>query len=192
MTIVSYVTSYHTADFVPARFDLYEFGGDRGGAPGRVVRRWFSGFNGAIGEPPQNVTLGWSDGEATVLVCSSGSASWGVMDARSRAAQLALGGTELPVPSRPASATDTLEEMARIASAHELWTRCPGVLADGRAAETITWGGFALGCLELGHGAIYLAAVGLDPAGFRVRQVADWAAYDIDASRSFPLRELRG
>jgi hypothetical protein len=33
--------------------------------------------------------------------------------------------------------------------------------------------GFALGCIELSHGAVFIAAVGLDPAGFQVRKVAD-------------------
>ena len=178
--------------FVPATFPLYEF--DNTNHPAleyRPARRWFSSFNGALGSPPQNVTLGWSDGNTTTLVRTDGRPPFDQLDARTSAAHVALGGDELPIPHRPCAATDTFAAMAQIAAAHDQWTQIAGVLHGGPAAETISWDGFTLGYLELDHGSIFIAAVHLEPQQFKVRKVEDWSPYDVDASTSFPLSTLR-
>jgi hypothetical protein len=104
------------AHFVPATFDLYEFDdSDYASRTGRPGRRWFSSFNGLIGSPPQNVTLGWSDGAATVLIRTAERPPHDEADARTDAAHVALGGNELPIQRRPGAAIDTFAEMSRIA-----------------------------------------------------------------------------
>ena len=73
------------AHYVPASFDLYEFDDGRDPASSaRTGRRWFGGFNGLIGEPPQNVTLAYSDSVRTVLVRTDGHPTRDMADARQR------------------------------------------------------------------------------------------------------------
>jgi hypothetical protein len=180
------------AYFIPADFDLYEFD-DQGWADplGRSARRWFSGFNGLIGASAEDVTLGWSDGEATVLVRTSGRRSWDEADARSMAAHVALGGDELPIAQRPESALDTFAEIDRITSATGFWSQTPDVLPGGPAADTIIWDRFNLAYIQLDSGAIFLAAIGIGLDQFKVRKVQNWDSYGVDATTSFPLSALR-
>jgi hypothetical protein len=179
--------------FVPATFGLYEFD-DRHypRSSGRIAQRWFSGFNGVIGEPPQNVTLAWSDGTRVVLVRTDEHSPWNTADARARAAHVALGGTALLPQRRPSSPAWTNAEINRIVNAEEIWNRASGVFGEGTDAQTIIWGEFALGYRETGDGAVFIAATHLDPGEFRIRIVRDWSEYDVDGSTGFPLSELRG
>jgi len=55
---------------VPARFALYEF--DDRDQPAGPVRRWLNHWDGALGQPAEEVTLAWSVDDAVVLVCTSG------------------------------------------------------------------------------------------------------------------------
>jgi hypothetical protein len=179
--------------FVPAAFDLYEF--DDGNYPrssGRTAERWSSGFNGRIGQPPQNVTLAWSDGIGTVLVRTDEHPPWNTADARGSAAHVALGGTALLPQRSPFPPTNTNAEISRIATAEGLWSRTSGVLPGGPDAQTIIWDEFALGYLELDDGAVFIAATHLDPREFKIRKVQGWGDYDVDASAGFPLSTLRG
>jgi hypothetical protein len=179
--------------FVPAAFDLYEFG-DRHYArsSGGTARRWFSGFNGAIGEPAQNVTLAWSDDNCTVLVRTDGHLPWNTADARARAAHVALGGTALLPQRQPFSPATTNAEISRIVTADELWNRTSGVHAEEEDAQAITWDDFSLGYLNIEGNAVFIAATNLDPHEFKIRKVQDWNEYDVDGSTSFPLSALRG
>lgn len=175
--------------FVPAAFSLYEFDDAGWAGPAGAARRWFSHWDGLIGAPAEEVSLGWSVGGVMVLVATSGR-SYDDADARFRAAHLALGGIELPVPHRPESATDTVREMERIRDAEDLWFEVPGVLPAGPSARAAICDGFAVGYNRLNRGTIFIAAVGISPDGFRVREVRDWDAYDVDARTSFPLSAL--
>lgn len=179
--------------FVPAAFDLYEFDDcDYPGSPGRVAHRWFSGFNGPVGGPPQNVTLAWSDGICIVLVRTDEHPPWNTADVRANAAHVALGGTALLPQRGPSPAINTNAEISRIVTADGLWSHTSGVLPGGPDAQTIIWDEFNLGYLELDHSAVFIAATHLAPHEFKIRKVQDWSQYDVDASASFPLSALRG
>lgn len=164
--------------FIPATFDLYEFDDrHRPGLADASARRWFSHWDGPLGAPAEEVNLGWSDGAATVVVCTSGR-SYDVAEAKSRAAHLALGGDELPIADRPSSAESTVREIERIESADELWSEIPAILPDGIAAAA-KCNGFAIAYNWLTNGMVCMAATGLDANQFRVRKVDDWDAYGI-------------
>lgn len=158
--------------FVPAAFDLYEFDDDNYPmSSDRTAQCWFSSFNGRIGQPPQNVTLAWSDGICTVMVRTDEHPPWNTADARKNAAHVALGGTALLPQRSPFSPTNTNAEISRIATAERLWSRTSGVLPEGPDAQTIIWDEFALGYLELDNGAVFIAATHLDPHEFKIRKV---------------------
>lgn len=179
--------------YLPAPFPLYE-----SGAPGRVEhptgrqRRWFAHWDGPIGSPAEEVLLGWSDGDATHVVCTSGRA-YDKASARLRAAHLALGGTLLQ-PSdvkRASSAQETVAELERIRDAGDLWSPfafddLPGV-SSGEATD---YNGHALAYAILEHGAVLMAAVGATTDHLQVRTVEDWSPYGVDATREFALSDL--
>ena len=178
------------ADFIPAPFGLYEFDDSDWAGPDDVAsRRWFSHWDGPVGAPAEEVSLGWLGGAATAVVCTSG-ASYEDPDARFRAVHLALGGSELPVQNRPAPGTATAQEMKRIRDDAALWSEIPGMVPDGTAATVVALDGFTAGYTRLASSVIFLAAVGVTPDQFRVRPVRDWQAYDVDARASFPLSAL--
>jgi hypothetical protein len=162
------------SDYVPPEFDLFEFDDERL-SPGTPPRRWFRDWNGAIGAPPQEVRLGWSADDATVLVGSQGQLRHESL-ARLGAAHLALGGLAMPLPSRPASATATQRELQRIMSSDELWSEAPAMLAGGAASQVAVLTGYAIAWCRAGEGAALVAAVGIVPDKFRLRKVRDWTA----------------
>jgi hypothetical protein len=175
--------------YVPPEFDLYEFDDERA-STGTPARRWFSHWNGPVGAPAQEVRLGWSAGDATVLVGTQGQLQhepW----ARLGAAHLALGGDELPLPGRPARATATQLELKRIMSSDELWSEAPAMVADGPTSQAAVLAGYAIAWCWVGESVALVAAVGIAPDKFRLRKVRDWTAYDHDATRRFPLSDLQ-
>ncbi|MFG1805412.1 hypothetical protein [Streptomyces sp. NPDC049040] len=176
--------------FVPAEFDLYEFDEGKAGegrSPGG--RRWFGHWDGLIGEPAEEVHLGWSSGGAVAIVCTSGR-SYGRAEARSRAAHLALGGDALPIPGRPQGPRATHEAIEGFEGSG-LWTG--GSAPDQEDfAETAAPDGFSIGYRRLEGGIVFIAAVNVDPARFGIRRVQDWSVYDVDARTGFPLGAPRG
>jgi hypothetical protein len=176
--------------FVPPAFDLYEFDDGAPSDPPRPTRRWFRNWNGLIGSPAEEVTIGWSAGDATVLVGTRGIVHhepW----ARSEAAHLLLSGDDVPLPARPTSPGAGHQELERIESTDELWTAAPALFAGGPAAQAAVLDGYALAYCLLGDGAVFVAAVGVDPGRFRIRKVRDWTTYDHNASTSFPPSDLK-
>jgi hypothetical protein len=176
---------YH---YVPPAFDLFEFDDDPVD-PGRQPRRWFSSWNGAVNKPAQDVCLGWSAGQSTVLVATSGralEANW----ARLSAAHLALGGIALPIPRRPDSAGATQREIQRIASTEQMWSPGFALVADGSRGVVAACDGFTVAHGYVGSELVVIAAVGLDARQFRVRKVMDWRAYGTDGAKRHPLNEL--
>jgi hypothetical protein len=57
--------------YVPPGFGLYEFD-DAPLRPGQPARRWFRHWNGPVGQPADEVILGWTAADAAVLVATSG------------------------------------------------------------------------------------------------------------------------
>ncbi len=169
--------------FVPARFALYEFD-DRDQQAG-PVRRWLNHWDGAVGQPAEEVALAWSVDDAVVLVCTSGR-DYDDAEARSRAAHLALGGNTLPVANQSVDVADTVREMECLSSTHQAWSQ-PKAALDLRFTTTAT-PEFLTGYLLLDYGAVFFAAA---PARQpRIRPVDNWTRYDVDATVEFPLSAL--
>jgi hypothetical protein len=171
--------------YLPASFSLYEFD-DTGwaGPAGPAGQRRFSHWDGPVGQPAEEVTLSWAADQATVLVCTSGR-TYDDEYARYRAAHLALGGTTLPIPNRPDTAADIARELERFRDAPESWREAPAGLPGGSPLHTAVSAGFAVGYSLLASGAVFIAAVGVEPDQFRLREVRDWDAYDVDARTRF-------
>ena len=166
--------------FVPPVFDLYEFDDGAPSDAPRPARCWFRNWNGLIGSPAEEVTLGWSAGDATVLVGTRGivhDEPW----ARHEAALLLLSGDDILLPSRPTSPCAVHRELERIMSTDELWSAAPAPFAGGPAAQAAVLDGYALAYCLLGGGAVFVAAVGVDPGRVRIRKVRDWTTYDHNA-----------
>lgn len=172
--------------FIPAKFDLYEF--DDGNVAAATSRRWFMHWDGLISEPAEEVMLGWSAGDSVAIVCTSGR-SYDRAEARFRAAHAALGGDVLPIPGRPQGPLATKQTMDEFENS-ELWTGTGEAPNPENVAETAAPEGFSIGYQRLGGGIVFIAAVNVEPARFKIRKVQDWSAYDIDARTSFPLSAL--
>ena len=175
--------------YAPPRFDLFEFDEESAGLSTQSSHRWFSHWNGLIGKPAEEVTLAWSAVGATVLVATSGRDEPTVF-ARLSAAHLALGGTVLPVPSRPGSTAAVQREIRRYSEAAELWAPGPVMAPGGSPSQVAAGDGFSVAYSRAGSETVLVAAVGIRPDRLRVRQVTDWEAYDLDATASHPLSEL--
>ncbi|SEG92220.1 hypothetical protein SAMN05216223_12587 [Actinacidiphila yanglinensis] len=185
--------------FVPAEFGLHEFDdGDVAAGGGAAARRWFSHWDGLIGAPAEEVHLGWAAAGSVVIVCTSGR-RYDRAEARFRAAHLALGGDALPLAARPRGPLATHQAIDALANSEALWTRTgTGIAGSGSGpgteedrAETATADGFSMGYQRLGDVVVFVVAVQLDPARFRVRPVDDWSAYAVDARTGFPLSALK-
>ena len=181
------MTEYY---YVPPGFELYEFD-DASLRPGQPARRRFRHFNGPVGQPAEEVVLGWSAGDAAVLVATSGrpgdeDPEW----SRMGAAHLALGGTFLRASARPATTRGVGQEMRRIAESAELWSPGPAIVPGGPPSDLAVLDGYILARSAAGGQQVLIAAVGLAPGQLQVRQVGDWAAYDLDATRTQSLNEL--
>lgn len=178
--------------FVPAPFDLYEFDDGNLAAPRTPARkRWFSHWDGMIGAPAEDVTLGWSAGDSMALVCTSGR-RFDRTEARHRAGHLALGGDTLPIAGRPQGPLATHRAIDDVARSDALWTATGDAADPQDASETAAPAGFSIGYRRLGDVLVFIAAVNVDLAEFGVRKVRDWSAYDLDARTGFPLRALNG
>jgi len=178
--------------FIPATFDLFEFD-DRSVvmSTASTTSRWFCHWDGPIGLPAEEVSLGWRHGNCAVIVCTSGRV-YDQAEARARGAHLALGSMDLRVPHRPEDPADTLREIERLGSTAELWKEGPGLLVGELIAETAVLDGFMIAYQGLASGGVvFLAATALTPAESRVQAVQDWSPYGVDATTSVPLDALR-
>jgi hypothetical protein len=175
--------------YVPPQFDLLEFDDESLGLSPQPSRRWFSGWNGLVREPAEEVILAWSAGGATVLVATSGRDEAPEF-ARLSAAHLALGGTALPVPDRPSATNAVVREIERISTTEELWAPAPVIAPGGSPSYVAAGDGFSIAYSLVGREMVLVAAVGVRPDQFRVRKVTGWEAYDLDATVTHPLSEL--
>jgi hypothetical protein len=175
--------------YAPPQFELFEFDDESLGLGPQSSRRWFSHWNGLVGEPAEEVTLAWSAAGATVLVATSGRDE-PTEFARLSAAHLALGGTLLPVSVRPSSAAAVHGEIERISATEELWTPGPVIAPGGAPSQVAAGNGFSIAYGNVDGVMVLLAAVGVHPDQFSVRKVADREAYDFDATTEHTLSEL--
>jgi hypothetical protein len=166
--------------YVPAAFDLYEFD-DRDAAD---PRRRFLHWDGPVGSSAEEVILGWSRGGTSALVCTSGR-PYDVLEARFRAAHVALGGNALAIPNRPPSAAAVARELERLRDTGEAWSPIPPLLPDASRTEAAVCDGFAIGYSIIKGGAVFIAAVGIAPSAFGIRAVEYWDPYGVDATKEF-------
>ena len=175
--------------YAPPQFGLFEFDDESLGLGPQSGQRWFSHWNGLVGEPAEEVTLAWSAAGATVLVATSGRDEPAEF-ARLSAAHLALGGTLLSAPVRPGSAEAVNGEIKRISATEELWAPGPVMAPGGAPSQVATGNGFSIAYTDVDGEMVLLAAVGVHPGQFSVRKVTDWEAYDLDATTGHTLSEL--
>jgi hypothetical protein len=176
--------------YVPPSFGLYEFDGTPL-PPDQAARRWFRHWNGPVGQPAEEVVLGWTAGDAAVLVATSGrpgdeDTEWGRMSA----AHLALGGTFLSASARPAGTREVGQEMMRIARSPGLWSPGPVIVPGETPAELAVRDGYVIARSQAGGQHVFIAAVGVAAGQLLVRAVRDWTVYDLDATRGHSLSEL--
>jgi hypothetical protein len=168
--------------FIPAGFAPFEYDDNPVASGAGAARRWFSHWNGRIGRPAHEVVLGWSDGRATVLVATSGDAFNREMS-RYRLAHLALGGAELGArpPDLPSPTVPDL--LHDVAGDDRRWS---GTGQEERVEHDLFAGWYG----PRGAVTVFVATAGPLTGRPGVREVLDWAAYDIDGSRPFPLGAL--
>ncbi|WP_069464572.1 hypothetical protein [Actinacidiphila rubida] len=175
--------------FVPPEFDLFQFDdGQPTMGRGPASRRWFIHWDGLIGAPAEEVMLGWSAGDSLVIVCTSGR-RYDRSEARFRASHVALGGDVLPIPGRPQGPLATNQTMEELRNS-ELWTGTGDAPNPEDTGETAAAEGYSIGYQRLRDGIVFIAAVNVEPAQFRIRKVQDWSPYDVDPRTSFPLSAL--
>jgi hypothetical protein len=131
-----------------------------------------------IGQPAEEVILGWRGRDAVALVCTSGR-EYNDIDARQRAAHIALGalsGTARPLPApRDADPAATFREIERLSSQDTLWHSA----TDLREFTVVHGPGFVAGYRLVEAGALFVASTGLAPQQLQARPVLDWTVYDV-------------
>ena len=152
--------------YIPPAFPLYEFVPRK--SAGSTDRRWLAGWDGLVGAPAADVLLAWERGPASVLVRTTNRVFEGTY-ARVVAAHLALGGTFLPAPLRPVGPTQIKREIERFQDDAGLWSPIPGHVPDATRAEAASAEGYSIAYTQFDEGAVFLAAVGVQPEDFRVR-----------------------
>ena len=152
--------------YIPPAFPLYEFVPRK--SAGSTDRRWLAGWDGLVGAPAADVLLAWERGPASVLVRTTNRVFEGTY-ARVVAAHLALGGTFLPAPIRPVGPTQIKREIERFQDDAGLWSPIPGHVPDATRAEVASAEGYSIAYTQFDEGAVFLAAVGVQPEDFRVR-----------------------
>ena len=152
--------------YIPPAFPLYEFVPRK--SAGSTDRRWLAGWDGLVGAPAADVLLAWERGPASVLVRTTNRVFEGTY-ARVVAAHLALGGTFLPAPLRPGGPTQIKREIERFRDSAGLWSPIPGHVPDATRAEAASAEGYSIAYTQFDEGAVFLAAVGVQPEDFRVR-----------------------
>lgn len=174
-------------------FDLFEFD-DRPAATSTDTprSRWFSHWDGPVGEPAEEVSLGWRYADSAVIVCTSGR-SYDQSDARARGAYLALGSVDLRKPDQQtADAADIFREIDRIGSTPQLWHEGPALFDGELIGEAAVFDGFMITYQRwAAGGAVFLAATALAPAECHIRVVLDWSPYGVDATTVVPMDALR-
>jgi hypothetical protein len=152
--------------YIAPAFPLYEF--EPRQSAGRTERRWMAHWDGLVGAPAEDVLLAWERGSASVLVRTT-SRVFDAAYARFVAAHLALGGTFLPPTLRPIGPTRIAREMERLRDDDSLWSPTSGLLPDATWAEAAAGEDYSIAYTLFGEGAVFIAAVGVQPEDFRIR-----------------------
>ncbi|HTJ66699.1 MAG TPA: hypothetical protein VL551_04150 [Actinospica sp.] len=159
--------------YITPSFPLYEFALES--TDDDAARRWFVHWDGRVGDPAEDVLLGWSSGSARVLVCTTGR----TLDrryARCRAVHLALGGDFLPAASRPASPAQIARAMERLRDDDDAWSPIGGCVPGATSAEAAEDFGCIVAYTLFDGGAVFVVAVGVPLEHVKVRVARDSSA----------------
>jgi hypothetical protein len=162
---------------MPPAFEVFEFDDSPAYIRGDAAR-WLCHWDGLVGQPAEEVILGWRARDTVALVCTSGR-EYNEIDARQRTAHIALGalsGTALPLPARrDADPAATFREIERLSSQDTLWHSA----TDLHEFTVVREPGFAAGYRLLEAGALFVASTGLAREQLQARPVLDWTVYDL-------------
>lgn len=184
--------------YVPPEFGLYEFDDTsltvRPGAP---ARRWFPHFNGRVGQPADEVQLGWRDHTGRQVVVGTMVASTSPLpvepSARGSVAFMVLGGKQLWIPDRVHGRGAELRAQLALAEtdARE-WSRSQ-VVVDGTPypSRLTTLVGATAGYTVTGDHLVTFAAVGIEADEIRPRATdSPSEAYAVDPTEPHTTDEL--
>lgn len=160
-------------NFIRPAFELFEFDDGLANIRGEATR-WLGHWDGLIGQPAEEVMLGWRARDAVAVVCTSGR-EYNDIDARQRAAHVALGGTALGLPKNRPDPAATWREIERLSSQDSLWHSA----TDLQEFTVVHGQGFVAGYRLLEAGALFVASTGLAREQLQARQVLDWNVYDV-------------
>jgi len=163
--------------YTPPPFSPFEF--DDSYLPGDQhprARRWMSGFNGAIGEPAQNVQLGWrSDSGAQVAIGTFEDKAQFTDSSGRMSAVWMLDGLQFVSPGPPvAYAVKSGTDMQRLAQQDELWLESE-LVVDGASTRAVraVLRGFHVGYARTRDVVIAFVAGGLGNDIVHVRSLRD-------------------
>jgi hypothetical protein len=161
-----HAVSSYVPPCIPPSFPLFEF--DPGHLRPAAARRWLWHWDGRAGAPAQGVVLAWAADAASALVCTTEEVV-GAADARFRAAHLALAGTFLPQPDRPAGAARIVQEMMRLREDDDAWSPIPGLVPAVAYAEATEQKSYTLAYTLFEGGAVFVATIGVPVDRLKVR-----------------------
>ncbi len=182
---------YTPPSFTPFEFDDSYLPQDQR----RHARRWLPGFNGAKGEPAQNVQLGWrSKDGAQVGVGTYEDTPHRFGDSGARiSAVLILSGLQFASPGPPVSwAVTTTVDVTELAEQDEIW-HDGDVVIDGTPIQAVTADirGFRVGYAKASGVLIAFVTGGIGGESVRVRSLPDDSAdYTADPRTPLTLAEV--
>ena len=184
--------------YVPPAFPLFEFDDTQLAVDADVpARRWFPHFNGKVGQPADEVQLGWRhlSGRQVVVGTMSVSASSTSVhtSGRGSAVLMVLGGLQLWIPNRVHVGGEEFNALSNRASSDAgPWVPSPIIVDGGSFTSYVTaLVGAVAGYTVAGERLLTFAAVGLDPTQIRLRAMgAPSAEYAIDPTEPHSTKEL--
>lgn len=165
----------------PPRFGLLHFEQSALRSGGDDAVRWLSGWQGAAGQPADQVTLGWAYDETVQIVVATSTVAWlpHKPDRRMDAVFQAFGGSQLPVPV-PLSSVQVHQALDRARTVPDF--EPVELIGDGQvctgAVRTVH--GALVGHVRVGVRVATFAAVGLTVEEIRLQTLESGDGYEID------------
>lgn len=183
-----------TAIYSPPRFGLFEFEESQISVDSGQVSRWLASWNGPLGLPALDVTLGWyvdSGDRQCVVSTAEVSAHRTVEDRRVFAALTVLGGAQLTVRGRNTEALRDGSLLSELRSDGSGWMGSR-VRVDGNDVPAQVTPVFEAMCgyVELDSRLIGFGCVGLAAEELRFRSMTNTEQYGVNPLVSLSTDEL--